>query len=195
MTYTELSDCVFAHWTPTIGDPNWTGWATVAVYAFAFSLSLMVASIRQGIRRRWMWWLLAALLLFLGINKQLDLQTALTTAGRCLAYANGWYAKRRIVQEDFLLALAAFGIASLLLTFTVLGEAIRQSGIAFLGLCVLGTFVMMRAISFHHFDALLGMRAFGVTTNFIFENTGLVMICVNAILLIRRHRHSRPRPE
>jgi hypothetical protein len=38
----------------------------------------------------------------LGINKQLDLQTALTEFGRVLADNQGWYDKRQVVQVWFI---------------------------------------------------------------------------------------------
>jgi hypothetical protein len=43
----------------------------------------------------------------LGINKQLDLQTALTELGRVLALSQGWYEQRQVVQFWFIAALAA----------------------------------------------------------------------------------------
>jgi hypothetical protein len=46
------------------------------------------------------------LFLALGINKQLDLQTALTELGRVLAYDQGWYEERQTVQVWFIVGVA-----------------------------------------------------------------------------------------
>jgi hypothetical protein len=48
------------------------------------------------------WRSIALAFLVLGLNKQLDLQTALTEAGRVLANVQGWYDQRQIVQVAFI---------------------------------------------------------------------------------------------
>ena len=52
----------------------------------------------NGRRVKLFWMGLAALLVFLGFNKQLDLQTAFTFLAKDFAKATGWYENRRIVQ-------------------------------------------------------------------------------------------------
>jgi hypothetical protein len=44
--------------------------------------------------------------LALGVNKQLDLQSALTEAGRVVANIQGWYAQRALVQLAFIVVVA-----------------------------------------------------------------------------------------
>ena len=53
---------------------------------------------------------------------------------------------------------------------------------------VLAGFVMVRAIGFHHVDALIGQRHLGVSANFVFENAGLVLIALNAAAILMRRR-------
>jgi len=65
----------------------------------------------QGRREVAIWWTLALGLLALGVNKQLDLQTALTEIGRILAVQNGWYERRHDVQLEFIYGVV--GVASL----------------------------------------------------------------------------------
>lgn len=191
MTYKELADCVLSHGLPRLADPTWKEWTRLSVYALAFALSARVASIRHGVRRHRMWALLAVLVLLLGIERLFDSEAALTAVGRCVAHRNDWYAQRRHFQLDVLIALAALGVAGFLAVAIALGEALRESGAAFLGLCILVTFVLMRMVSYHNFDAVIASRAFGISANLVFESVGLVMICVNAIWLIRRHRRPR----
>jgi len=60
--------------------------------------------------------------LALGINKQLDLQTALTEAGRVLARYQGWYEQRQFVQ---LVVIALFAMTCLI-ALCCFGRAILQ---------------------------------------------------------------------
>ena len=100
------------NWTPGIGDPTFVGWLTVALY---LATSISCWKLRHKIEldggRRSneyiAWRFIAILFLALGINKQLDLQTALTEAGRVIAHLQGWYEQRRSVQLDFICLVAA----------------------------------------------------------------------------------------
>ena len=74
----------------------------------------------HGYRRlyeRRAWRFIAMLFLVLGINKQLDLQTALTEAGRILAHLQGSYEQRRFIHTAFIGLVA---ITCLLLAATLL---------------------------------------------------------------------------
>ncbi|MBU2956836.1 hypothetical protein Q4511_14940 [Paracoccus sp. 1_MG-2023] len=186
MTWNELTACVAERWSLEIGDPQITGWLTVLAYVVAALLSARVWSRMAGQGGRLFWALLAVMLAALAVNKQLDLQSALTAAGRCLAHAQGWYGERRLVQVGFIATLGAVMVAGLIaMTFSLRGN-LRRNGVALAGLVIVTGFVMMRAASFHHMDRLIGMRALGVPNNFLFENTGLVLIALNAGVLLMR---------
>ena len=60
--------------------------------------------------------------------------------------------------------------------------------IALAGLAVLCGFVLVRAVGFHHVDRLISMDFANVGFNFWFENAGLAMIAVNALVLLGRGR-------
>ena len=60
-----------------------------------------------------LWFGLSILLLVLGINKQLDLQTLLTALGREIAQENGLYESRREIQLIFVILFALFCFSSL----------------------------------------------------------------------------------
>ena len=96
--------CVLGGWAPRIGDPTLMGWATVAAY-FAAAILATLAARRATGRQRAFWIGLAVILLALTVNKQLDLQSALTEAGRCISKAQGWYEARRSVQVIFIEAV------------------------------------------------------------------------------------------
>jgi hypothetical protein len=79
-------------WEIGIGDPTPLGWITVAAYAAAAVLAWRNAgAARRTAVPHSFWIALTALMLALGINKQLDLQTWLSQAGRDLAIAQGWW--------------------------------------------------------------------------------------------------------
>ena len=82
------------NWSPGMGDPTIGGWITVILYLLAaiscWKTAFELATVNTGVsQERRAWRAISALFLALGINKQLDLQTALTEAGRMLAHSEG----------------------------------------------------------------------------------------------------------
>ena len=184
-------------WKPGIGDPTLMGWATVLAYALGVYLCWLAAR-RAGrapglaAGSRGMWLLVALLMAFLCINKQLDLQSLFTAIGRRIAWKQGWYEDRREFQKWFVLGLLAF---SFLTTLTLAiryhvfwrGHFLLASGLAFLV-----TFIAVRAVSFHHFDTILKSKIAGVKLNWFLELTGILFILIAAI---RDYRHPRRAPK
>src|SRR5512145_1767020 len=84
-------------WHPTIGDPTFMGWFTVAAYfAGAFCAYFTAYKIRTPDRQAFLFWCACGVFLTaLGINKQLDLQSLFTEMGRQVAKAQGWIEQRR----------------------------------------------------------------------------------------------------
>lgn len=193
MQQQSLIACVFERWRPEIGDPELTGWLTVLIYLLCFGLSLSVWRRYPELVGRGFWAFLTVLLLFLAVNKQLDLQSAMTQIGRCVSQAHGWYEDRRYVQFAFILGLLLTSVIGLIVGARLLFGSLRQNGIALVGLAILTSFVVIRAVGFHKMDALLRHREFGLSTNFLLENTGLALIAFNAILLLRGRGADRRR--
>lgn len=177
-----------AAWQPGIGDPNATGWLTVLAYLLCMVLALRVSRRLAGQRGRGFWLLIAVLTGFLALNKQLDLQSAMTALGRCLAQAQGWYENRRLVQVGVIGALLVLMLLALLAGLRGMRGQLRQNGLALAGLAVLCAYVAVRAVGFHHMDALIGQRHLGVSANYLFENAGLALIALNAAAILRRDR-------
>ncbi len=183
-----LRACIARDWTPTIGDPEITGWLTVISYVMCLVLAVMVLRRRPARAARGLWLVIAVLMAFLALNKQLDLQTAMTATGRCLARAQGWYDRREIVQLAFIAGLLlgvvmAWGWA----TRSLRGQ-MRGNRLALAGLAVLCGFVLVRAVGFGHVDSLISMNFAKIKFNFWFENSGLLLIAINALILLRRGR-------
>lgn len=180
-------------WRPGIGDPSFMGWLTVAAYAAGAVLALVAnqsdpsgEDIRQRRLRKRLWLAVAFLMLCLCFNKQLDLQSLLTDIARVIAQAQGWYEGRRGVQKGFILLViagaAAFG-GWFMWRFQTFW---RSHKVLLAGLLFLLTFIVVRAVSFHHVDVFLGRRVFGFKMNWALELTGIALICVAAILERRR---------
>lgn len=183
-----LRACIARDWTPGIGDPEITGWVTVGAYLLCLWLAVRVLRRRPAAAVRGLWLAIAVLTGFLALNKQLDLQTALTAAGRCMARAQGWYDSRYLVQLAFIAGLVLGVLLALVWAANSLRGRMRGNRPALLGLAVLCGFVLVRAVGFHHVDGLLGAEFAKIRYNFWFENAGLLLIALNALWLLRRGR-------
>ena len=170
-----------------IGDPTFLGWFTTACYfAGPSRLSVMRARrCRLGVnssREMKLWIGLAALLLLLGFNKQLDLQTLFTQYARDLAKSQGWYEQRRTVQEWFIAGIAVSGLAGLCMSVVLFRGCLHRNVLALVGVCFLVCFVVVRAASFHRVDALLAWRVHSIPMNGILELSGIgcIILAVDA---------------
>lgn len=168
-------------WSPAIGDPDALGWATVVAYLLAAALSFVARQrSERSSKPRAVWTVTTIVLVSLSINKQLDLQSAGTAIMRHLARTEGWYDQRRGLQEIFIVAVgAAAALAAVFLA--LLARRLDQwTGLALVGLLILITFVVVRAASFHHVDALIGAAYLGLRLNHILELGGIAVIVVAA---------------
>lgn len=176
-------------WHPGIGDPNATGWITVAAYAAAVLLCYLCQRQAQPGPHRHFWFGLMLIMAALGINKQLDLQTWLTEIGRDLALQYGWYARRRVVQVLFIVAMVLGGLVVSAWLARRLKDLDAYARRAAYGLVVLGGFVLIRAASFHHVDRLLGFSWNHIAVNAVLELGGIGAIVHSAWM---RWRALRP---
>jgi hypothetical protein len=176
-------------WSPGIGDPTVAGWTTVVLYvAAAWSCYRVAKTIgrrsgaRDGRNREfWLWAIFSALLAALGLNKQLDMQTALTEIGRIMARQEGWYERRAIVQKDFIAILCASGATLAVLMLILLRRLGGFAKTAALGMCFIGLFVLVRASSFHKVDRFLGSRLVHLRMNWILEMGGIAVVLLAAL--------------
>ena len=163
-------------WRLGIGDPTVMGWLTVVAY-FATAWLCWRASKRAEHRRaHWFWIGLGALLVLLGFNKQLDLQTAFTFMGKNFAKSTGWYENRRAVQAIFvvLIGLGGGGVTAWL--FWTFRRDLKRMWQVLAGVGFLLSFIVVRAASFHHVDQIINFAPGGVRMNWIFELGALAAI-------------------
>jgi hypothetical protein len=184
------------HWRPGIGDPTPVGWLTVLAYlAAAGACGVNWIAERRAARAGrpadpTFWLALGGLLLFLGINKQLDLQTLLGSIGRELARSQGWYAERRFYQVLFIACLGAAGLAALAVLCWAARRRWKRNVLPLTGVVFLYVFVLTRASSFHHVDVLLRSSVLGVRWNWILELGGIATVAAGALAAMRDRRRS-----
>ena len=177
-------------WHPGIGDPTVMGWLTVFAY---FAVAVLCIRRAQGAgaypQRLIFWSSVAVLLVVLGVNKQLDLQTWLTLAGRRVAIEQGWYEHRRVVQLLFVLFVGLAACGSFLFMWHLVRRN-RELWLPLLGVLLILAFVIVRAASFHHIDTLINFRFLGVRMNWVLELGAIAVIGLGAC---RRMRGTSPR--
>jgi hypothetical protein len=185
------ADGWIGRWSPGIGDPTVVGWLTVVAYLVTAWLVFGVVQrtpsfLSEARRERTMWLLLAWLFVALGVNKQLDLQSAVTELGRIMARDEGWYGERREVQREFVafVALAAITVATALV-FVARGTSLHLRVAIFGTVAVIG-FVVIRAASFHHVDVALKDDVGGFRANWLLELSGIAVVLLAALARYRQ---------
>ena len=163
------------NWTPGIGDPTIGGWITVALYSLAM-ISCWATARNSEIKEKQIWAAISILFLGLGINKQLDLQSALTEVGRMFALQQGWYGQRLSVQLVFIIFVAIVCACALVTLLIWARHAPFPTWIALLGTTLVIGFVLIRAASFHHIDRFIGSTMLGFRWNWILEMGGICVV-------------------
>lgn len=123
-----------------------------------------------------LWLILGCLFVFLGINKQLDLQSMFTEIGKIVAKSGGWYERRREVQGVFVLLVAVTGALAGRGIFRLARDRLRELRLALLGTAFTLSFIVIRAASFHHFDVVIGTKLLGVEVNVLLELGGIACV-------------------
>lgn len=173
-------------WSPGIGDPTVGGWVTVFLYAWAAWMVFRVLQLERlqrfvlSTNEKTVWHAMLVGLVGLGINKQLDLQSAMTEIARMLAIEQGWYDNRRQYQEAFIVAVPIAGMTALAAMVLVIWKAPAATLWACVGAAGLLIFVAIRATSFHGVDQMLGWRLAGLPLNWVLEMGSLLVIGWNA---------------
>ena len=190
-------------WRPGIGDPTFLGWFTVFAYFAAaapcwlawrhernFTRDPLTARAAAFLRPH-VWLGLSVLLVLLGFNKQLDLQSAIGWYGRRIATYQGWYEYRRILQGIFVVLLALGCLAGAGALAWHLRASLRRYLPALLGTIFLLGFIVIRAASFHHVDVALADDSAGIRFNGILELGGIAAVAGAALVILKRERQWR----
>ena len=177
-------------WRPGIGDPTVIGWVTVAAYLVAALACSRAAWSEPHVggarstRPATFWLVLAGLMIALGINKQLDLQTLLTQIARDVLKSQQLYAQRRPFQLAFIAFVVFVCITSLAAFLWAARRTLRTRWLATVGIFFILAFVVVRATSFHHVDIFLGSRVVGMKWNWVLELGGISAVALSAVRVV-----------
>ena len=176
------------------------GWIITLAY-FVLILSIIKLLFNLSVsneydRRRFtgFWIIILLIYSFFGLNKQLDLQTFLTAAGRCMSRLEGWYEERRAFQLNVIMAGLAATAISMLGFLIYFRTIIGRSLLALMGVTCSMVFVVLRAASIHHVDQLFRIEFFNLKAHAIVEMTGIVLVFLNVIIMswsLRRQRYGK----
>lgn len=164
-------------WEIGIGDPTLVGWVTVAAYTAAAVLAWRnVGAARRTAVPASFWIALALMMLVLGLNKQLDLQTWFSQAGRDLALEQGWWERRRVVQGAFIGLLVVGALGAVVGARRYWATLWHEYRAAFVGVCLLLAFIVIRAATFHHIDLLFRMDIGATSLGRALEIVGVLVV-------------------
>jgi hypothetical protein len=127
-----------------------------------------------------MWRGFSIVLLLLGINKQLDLQSAITEIGRMIARDLDLISVRRTLQVYFIGIILLIGAWILRSVMLLARGNVRRLWPALVGTVFILVFVAIRALSFHHIDYMLGGNLGGFRLNWAVELGGIALIIFGA---------------
>jgi hypothetical protein len=182
-------------WRPGIGDPHFMGWFTAGSYMACAVLTALLATFMKQMEEQrdcTFWFLIALLMVFLGINKQLDLQSLFAEMGRQIALAQGWYPQRRMVQFPFIVIFATTLIGAFLWFARTYRDLFKRYRIASCGVLLLLGFVVIRAAAFHHFDEVIQYDLHGIKMNWVLELAGIYMILLAGLKEMLSSRSGAP---
>jgi len=185
-----VSEGPFERWSETFGDPTFAGWlATFGFFLTAWICRRVVFFTpigKKDLAERRLWVVLGFLFLFLGINKQLDLQILLFEIGKSLAHAEGWYAERRSVEREFVLFVGLLAVGGSLLLYRFVRHASEHAKVAVAGAILLFGFIVVRAALFTKVSRVLGSGF-----HHLIELAGIAVSATAGMRRIRRLRSAR----
>jgi hypothetical protein len=173
-----------AGWRFGADDPTILGWVTTASYFLAAFLCVRAAFIVRnnfgafGLATQ-PWWLLAGILIALGTNKELDLQTLLIDIARGLATTEGWYNHRRIVQEAFVMVVVIAGALVAWRFVRRYRHFISKHPATMAGLALVLLYCLLRVADIDHLEGF-GSNQF--TSEFLWplEMSGLILLLLGS---------------
>ena len=184
------SEGALGRWSETFGDPTLAGW--LATFGFLLTAWICRRVVffsptgKRDLAERRLWIVLGFLFLFLGINKQLDLQILLFEVGKGMAHVEGWYAERGTVEREFLVFVGLLAIGGSLLLYRFVRHASQHAKVAAAGAIVLFGFIVVRAALFTKVSHVLGSGF-----HHLIELTGIAVSATAGLRRIRRLRSAR----
>ncbi len=192
MTVFEFSKSV--QWHPHVGDPTFLAWLTVLVYVLAAVACAICAWRAERIfgddhvwQHRLIWGAMAVGLLFLGFNKQLDLQSWFTATIKSYAWEYGLYDLGRRAQVYFIAGMALVSLVIFVVIAWTFRHVWRHYWLLLLGLVFIARFIITRAAGFYGISLpRLSQFTGGFQITWMLEIAGALVIGLAAYSNIRR---------
>ena len=181
-----------------IDDFSFNGWSTFLVYLVTAGLCFRnagasLAALEVGRRkvalahaRRRFWIVLAALLLLLGLSRQLNLQALVAELARHLFAGDDAYGERDGLQLAIVIAIGVFGTLGLVVALVTFRRVERSILVAMAGAVAVVLLTTIRAISLRDIDRLLQQGQPHLRINNLIEIGALALICGACLLFDRR---------
>jgi hypothetical protein len=180
-----ISLSVLLHeWVFRLGDGTFWGWLITALYGITIAGSLYyIHSMRRSTTpEKTIRICITVVLVLLGVNKQLDLQTLIIVTGRMIAAGHGWMVYRRTIQEFFAIGiLLCVGVAGLVVILR-LRRCLLHVWLECTGITILLGFAIIRTASINHIGWVTVLEDTRLQHIHAFELAGL--LCIMAALYI-----------
>ncbi len=174
-------------WKTDKGDYSFSGWLITCLYLCSFIMLLFLIGKSTGVsfRDKVFWYSVCGIILFLSINKQLDIQMLITDIARTAAKEYQVYAVRKPFQIRIISFFTSMGISLFILLMILLRSCHRSVFLAIGGVFCLFSFLCLRLVSHHKVEAIFS-RSVGVFTLFeCLELLGILMVCCAAVWYCR----------
>ena len=169
-----------------LSDPTLGGWLIELLYLIVSfscwrSSRKTVLNSASASYERHVWQAIAVLFFALCISRHFDLQTALTETGRRIAFLEGWYDQHRRVQLAIVALIAiSFIVAEVSLLIWSRNVSLSTSAtLAIMGATFVVTYLMIRSISFHSVDQIIGKQIIsGLRVNWMLQLGGIGVVLI-----------------
>jgi hypothetical protein len=167
------------------------GWTMLGLYLISASLAVCVAPVAgsknsAAMRRAWIF--LSIILAFLGLNKQLNLQTLLIKLGRHVANGEHLLPYRRELYVlfflGFILAVIALFAAVMVRFSADIRKYVRDFPLAAGGCGLIVAYIVIRAATIDGLDQMLGFDLERIPFFWLLEAGGLLLIMIQALRTI-----------
>jgi hypothetical protein len=101
--------------------------------------------------------------------------------GRPVTFAQHWYGERGVFQLWFVLTVATLWVVATTVLMISARRALTATRLALLGTTMLIAFALIRDISLHQIDTLIGARVIGVKIGSIVEVAGFALILLSML--------------
>lgn len=153
-------------------------WVINIAYILTFIISIYFLRRIRNLKNkefRFLWICIAAILLLLGINKQLNFQTLLIIVGRSLANKHGWIENSRKIEMLFAAIFClGIGIMGTLVLFRI-RHILSKAWIEITGIALLLGFTVIRAGQIDHIGKAEKLQSMLIHIHAI-ELTGILII-------------------